>query len=74
MNTKTHNRTENGRSARVACAPTPPHSYSYEYEKAGPSTRTVWGVGTHRLVAEIVGSNPTYGMDACLVFVLCCTL
>jgi hypothetical protein len=32
---------------------------------AGHSGRAVWGVGLGRLVAGIVGSNPTQGMDVC---------
>jgi hypothetical protein len=40
---------------------------------AGHSGRAVWGVGLGRLVAEIVGSNPTQGMDVCpRLSVLCC--
>jgi hypothetical protein len=32
---------------------------------AGPSDRTVCGVRLDRLDAEIMGSNPTQGMDEC---------
>ena len=34
---------------------------------AGPSDRAVYG----RSPAEIVGSNPSRGMDICLLWVLC---
>jgi hypothetical protein len=40
---------------------------------AGHSGHAVWGVGLGRLVAGIVGSNPTQGMDVCpRLSVLCC--
>jgi hypothetical protein len=40
----------------------------------GPSGRAVWGVGLDRLDAETVGSNPAYGMNACLCVMLSCVL
>jgi hypothetical protein len=36
-----------------------------ETSVAGPSGRTVRGVGLDHLAAETVGSNPAYGMDDC---------
>jgi hypothetical protein len=40
---------------------------------AGHSGRAVWDVGLGRLVAGIVGSNPTQGTDVCpRLSVLCC--
>jgi hypothetical protein len=41
--------------------------------RAGYSGRAVWGVGLGRLVAGIVSSNPSQGMDVCpRLSVLCC--
>jgi hypothetical protein len=43
------------------------------WNDAGHSGRAVWGVGLGWLVAGIVGSNPTQGMDVCpRRSVLCC--
>jgi hypothetical protein len=39
------------------------------YTAAGPSGRAIWGVGIYHVVAEIVSSNPDYGMD---VVFMCC--
>jgi hypothetical protein len=38
---------------------------AYQYEDAGPSGRAFLGVGLRPLPFEIVGSNPTGGMDVC---------
>ena len=45
------------------------HKYNADWPvNAGPSGRAVYG----RSPAEIVGSNPTQGMDVCVVSVVCC--
>jgi len=38
---------------------------------AGPNGRAVWCEGYDRSPAKTVGSNPTGGMDVCLLWVLC---